>query len=190
MDHVDEFLQCGKDTEYDVVHLLTALDLKDIQKDANHEQMTAVIRYKTPYEVDGKGPFILSFALGNDASLRSVLGLPTLLVMNADINLVKGLLSCIELNRDFPLDFQIPDKGLPKGASLNHYSPTVPLHSLLICNLPLHFYIIHRLRVFHNTKVCLHIRTIFLLQILSFIIQSHGNFHTSLLTLQLDSLSN
>ena len=107
-DIVDEFLQCGKDTEYDVVHLLAALDLKDIQKDANHGQMTAVIRYKTPYVVDGKGSFILSFALGNDVSLRSVLGLPTLLAMGADINLVKGLLSCIELNRDFPLDLQPP----------------------------------------------------------------------------------
>ena len=48
------------------------------------------------------------------------------LVMGADINLVKGLLSCIELNRDFPLDLQPPGKGLPEGASLDHYSPTIP----------------------------------------------------------------
>ena len=88
--------------------------------------MTAVIRYKTPYVVDGKWPFILSFALGNDVSLRSVLGLLTLLAMGADINLVKDLLSCIELNRDFPLDLQPPGKGLTAGASLNHYSPTIP----------------------------------------------------------------
>ena len=125
-DIVDEFLQCGKDTEYDVVHLLAALDLKDIQKDANHGQMTAVIRYKTPYVADGKGLFILSFALGNDFSLRSVLGLPTLLAMGADIILVKGLLSCIEMNRDVPWDMQPPGKGLPEGASLNHYSFTIP----------------------------------------------------------------
>lgn len=124
-DIVDEFLQCGKDIEYDVVHLLAALDLKDIQKDANHGQMTAVIRYKTPYVVDGKGSFILSFALENDVSLRSVLGLPTLLAMGSDINLVKGLLSCIELNRDFPLDLQPPGYDLPECASLNHYSHTV-----------------------------------------------------------------
>ena len=119
-------MQCGKDTEYDIVHLLAALDLKEIQKDANHGQMTAIIQYKTPYVVDGKGPFILSFALGNDVSLRSVLVLPTLLATGADINLVKGLLSCIELNRYFPLDLQPPGKGLPEGASLNHYSPTIP----------------------------------------------------------------
>ena len=66
--------------------------------------MTAVIRYKTPYIVASKGPFILSFTLGKDVSLRSDLGLPTLLAMGTDINLVKGLLSCIDLNRDFSLE--------------------------------------------------------------------------------------
>ena len=73
-----------------------------------------------------KGPFILSFALGHDVSLCSVLGLPTLLSMGADINLVKDLLSCSEFNRDFPLDLQPPGHGLPEGVSLNHYSPNVP----------------------------------------------------------------
>ena len=112
-DIVDDFLRCGKDTAYDGVRLLADLDLKDFNTDATHGQMTAVIRYKTPYIIAGKGPFILSFALGKDVSLRSVIGLPTLLTMGADNNLVKGLLSCIELNRYFPLELQPPGKGLP-----------------------------------------------------------------------------
>ena len=128
LDIVDEFLQCGKDTAYDVVHLLAALDLKDINTDATHGQMIAIIRYKTPYIIAGKGPFILSFALRKDVSLRSVLGLPTLLEMEADINLVKGLLSFIKLIRDFPLELQPPGKGLPEGASFNHHSPTIPVY--------------------------------------------------------------
>ena len=33
---VDAFLQCGKDTTNDVVHLLFALDLKDVATDVNH----------------------------------------------------------------------------------------------------------------------------------------------------------
>ena len=79
---------------------MAALDLKNINTDVTHGQVTAVIRYKTPYIIASKGPFILTFALGKDVNLRSVLGLPTLLAMGADINLVKGLLSCIDLNRD------------------------------------------------------------------------------------------
>ena len=87
--------------------------------------MIAIIRYKTPYILAHKGPFVISFALDNDVSLRCVLGLPTLLAMGTSTDLVKGLLLCIELNRSFPLDLQPPGKGLPEGASLNHYSHTV-----------------------------------------------------------------
>ena len=126
LDIVDKFLECGKDTSYDVVHQLTVLDLNDVDTNKNHGQMSAVIRYKTRYIVAGKGPFILSFVLGNDINLRSVVGLPTLLVMSAEINFVKGLLSFIELNRSFPIELQPPGQMLPKGASLNHYSSTIP----------------------------------------------------------------
>ena len=97
-----------------------------MNKAESHGQMTAIIRYKTPYTVASKGPFVLSFALGHYVSLRSVLGLPTLLAMCADINLIKGLLSWSELNRDFLLDLQPPGHGLPEGVSLNHYPPNVP----------------------------------------------------------------
>ena len=57
---IDDFLKCGKDTAYDVVHILAALDLNDVDTNTNHGQMTAVIRYKTPYIVAGKEPCILS----------------------------------------------------------------------------------------------------------------------------------
>ena len=87
--------------------------------------MTAVIRYKTPYIVTVKGPCILSFALGNDVSLRCVLSLPTFLAMGHSIGLASGLLSCTELNRDFPLDLQPLGKDLPEGTILNHYTNTI-----------------------------------------------------------------
>ena len=73
---VEEYLQCGKDTAYDVVLLLVALDLKDANQDVDHGKMTAVIRYKTPYIVKGRKIFIFSFASGHDVSLRCVLRLP------------------------------------------------------------------------------------------------------------------
>ena len=114
-DIVEEFLQCGKDTGYDVVHLLAVVDLSGVPTTDDHGHMTVVIRYKTPYIVTGKGPFILSFALRNDISLRCVLGVPTLLARGAYIGLVSGLLSCTELNREFPLDLQPQGKGLPEG---------------------------------------------------------------------------
>ena len=86
-----------------------------------------MIRYKIPYIINGKGPFVLSFALGNDVNLRCVLGLPTILAMGVSIVLVSGLLSCTELNREFSLDLQPPGNGLPEGATLNHYTHNIPL---------------------------------------------------------------
>ena len=46
--------------------------------------------------------------------------------MGGAIDLVKILLSCIELNRSFPLDLQPLDKGFPEDTSLNYYSHTIP----------------------------------------------------------------
>ena len=42
--------------------------------------MTAIIRYKIANTLQGRGPFILSFALGHNFNLRCVLGLPTLFI--------------------------------------------------------------------------------------------------------------
>ena len=46
---VAKFLQCGSITDYDVVQLLAALDLDPSHLPNTHVQMTAVIRYHTPY---------------------------------------------------------------------------------------------------------------------------------------------
>ena len=73
---MEEYLQYGKDTVYDIVYQLAALDLKDTNQDIDHGKMTVVIWYKSPYIVQGRRIFILSFALGHDASLHCVLGLP------------------------------------------------------------------------------------------------------------------
>ena len=88
--------------------------------------MIAVIRYHTPYLVNNMDPLVLSLALGNDISLLSVLGMPTLLSMGATIDLSRGTLSCSELNFNFPLFLDPPGKGLPDGVSLDISTNFVP----------------------------------------------------------------
>ena len=88
--------------------------------------MTAVIRNKAPYIVKCRGPFILSFVLGHDVSLRCVLGLPTLLFIRTAINLLSGELAYTELDRTFPLTLDPPGKGLPDDAALNRCSSSIP----------------------------------------------------------------
>ena len=126
---VTEFLQCGENTNYDVVQLLAVLDLDLCHLPKNDGQIIVVIRYHTPYLVNNKDPLILSFSLGHYMSLCNVLGLPTLLSMSATIVLSHGTLACSELNFNFnfPLILDPPGKGLPDGVSLDISTNFVPL---------------------------------------------------------------
>ena len=100
---VEEYLQCDKDTAYDFVHLVFALNLKDTTQDADHGKMTAVIRYETPYIMKDCGAFILSFALVHDVSLRCIPGLHTLLSIRTANNLLSGELLVRNSIETFPL---------------------------------------------------------------------------------------
>ena len=120
---VGEFIQCGGTLDYDVVKLLAALDLDTSQQPVEHGHMTAVIRYRTPYLVNKRDPFFISFAQGNDVSLRCVLSLPTLLAIGGSINLVKGEIVCSAINRTFPLSLEPPGKGLPNGVVFDNSTP-------------------------------------------------------------------
>ena len=75
-----------KDIAYDDVHLLAALDLKEVTTDIDHGKMTVVIHYKTSYVINDEGTFVLSFDLGIDVSLRYVLVLSNLLSMDTTID--------------------------------------------------------------------------------------------------------
>ena len=123
---VGEFIQCGDGTGYDVVQLLAALGLDSSHQPLDHGKMTAVIRYRTPYLVNKRDPSFIYFALGNDVSLRCVLGLPTLLALGGLINLVKGEFICSEIDRTFPLTLDPPGKGLPEGIVFDNNTPTIP----------------------------------------------------------------
>ena len=108
-----EYIECGLNTDYDVVQILAALDLKGTSQPVDYGSMTAVIRYKTPYLIHNSDSLILSFSLGTDVVLRSVLGIPCLLAMVAVVDLINGQLNCKELNSVFPLQLDPPGKGLP-----------------------------------------------------------------------------
>ena len=87
--------------------------------------MTVAIRYRISYLVNNQYPLFVSFALGNDVSLRRVIGLPTLLALGSIIDLVKGTFFCSEINRTFPLTLDPPGKGLPDEVVFDNSTPTI-----------------------------------------------------------------
>ena len=60
---VSEYVECGDDTKYDVVQLLTALNLKGTHQPVDHCSMTAVIRYRTRYLINNTS-FLFFLLLG------------------------------------------------------------------------------------------------------------------------------
>lgn len=88
--------------------------------------MIAVIRYHNPYLVNGKDPLILSFVLSNGIFLRSILGLLTLLAINATTDLQLGILACSEPQYTFVLQLDPPEKGLSYGGYLDESKPFIP----------------------------------------------------------------
>lgn len=80
------YLEYGTDTEYDVVQLSTTMDLKETRQPVDHRNIAAFIKYKSPYIINNTSPLILSFVLGTDVALRSVLGFPCLLAMGTVID--------------------------------------------------------------------------------------------------------
>ena len=123
---VAEYIECGTNTEYEVVQLLTALDLKETHQPVNHGSMTAVIRYRIPYFVNNTSSLSLLFALDNDVELRSILGTHFLLAMGAVFDLVQDQFKCSELNKEFNLKLDPPGKGLSDGIIFDTSFTTVP----------------------------------------------------------------
>ena len=123
------------------MNLLATSDLNKGATDVYHGQMITIIRFKTSYIINGKGPLILLFALNNDDRFRSILGSPMPLAMSTAIDLVSGLLSCVELNRTFPLELHLLGKDFPNGTNLNHCLPIIPLS--VFTNTTFNNYILH-----------------------------------------------
>ena len=123
---VGEFIQSDANTGYDVVQLMAALDRDSSQQPLDHGEMTVVFRYRAPYLINNCDPLFIYFALGNDVSLRCIIGLPTLLSPGDLIDLVKRIFVCSELNRTFTLILDPLGKGLPDSVVFDNGTPTIP----------------------------------------------------------------
>ena len=137
---VGEFIKFDDDTGYDVVQPLAALDLYSIHQPLDHGKMTAIIWYKTPYLINKRDPLFISFALGNDVSLRCVLGLLTLLALGKIINSVKEKFICSEINRTSSLTLDPPGKGISESIVFDNSTPIVPQGVSTNVNLTLLFF--------------------------------------------------
>jgi hypothetical protein len=146
-DLVSEFHRFDDSNPFEPIKLGGAIRDPDDFDASNHGNLTAVIRYFTPYlDVTGN-PIQFSFALGNDVTVNTIFGLPMLCDLDSVISLRSNSLYSRSLDLEFPITRAAATFGLPPGctfdpatAARNHASacgldpsvasrlPSPPLH--------------------------------------------------------------
>ena len=93
-------MECDSGSKWNLLKPELAIDTSAGNDD--HSAITAVIRYRASFLLDDSSLTII-FGLGEDISLRTVLGLPMMLLFHASLDLINGTLSCPAINVEFQL---------------------------------------------------------------------------------------
>jgi hypothetical protein len=100
---------------------------------SDHGNLTAVIRYYTPYVDVSGAPITISFALGSDVTVNTIFGLPMLCDLDAIISLRSNSMHSRALNLDFPITRAAAHLGLPTNCSFD--PATASRNHASTCNL-------------------------------------------------------
>ena len=121
---VVDFVMYNNSNPFQPVQLLCAL--KNSKESEVHTQaeldvansLCAIVRYRTPFFYNKTGkPCIISFGLGDNVTVNSILGLPQLKEWNADMLFSKNLLVATNIDQTFSLEYSATTSGLPNGVS-------------------------------------------------------------------------
>ena len=111
---VHSFEQFDGSNPFDPIKLCGALIEDESYSQEKHGILSAVIRYNTPFKHQDGTPVLLSFALGVDMSVDSIIGIPFL--REIDLNLRIRLKEFVshELKLTFPCTFRETRLTIPK----------------------------------------------------------------------------
>lgn len=113
---VQEYIQHDDAEPFEPIKLLCAVEDKpDTTSTTDTGRLTAVVRYKTPYTTTEGKPVLLSFGLGADVAVRTIIGLPTLREWKAVVDFADNTLTVHNLKKRFTLLFAEAESGLPQG---------------------------------------------------------------------------
>ena len=118
-DLVAEFVSFDDSNPFEPIKLGGAIrDPSDFDA-TDHGNLTAVIRYYTPYVDTSGSPITLSFALGSDVTVNTIFGLPMLCDLDSIISLRSNSMHSRTLHRDFPITRAAAAFGLPPNCSFD-----------------------------------------------------------------------
>ena len=102
-DIVASFERFDDSNPFEPIKLGGAIRHPDDYNESMHGQLTAIIRYKTPYVDHDGNPIRISFGLGNDMTVNTILGMPIIKDLGMIPNFRAGSVTC----EDSPATFEI-----------------------------------------------------------------------------------
>ena len=97
-----EYIEWGPETKYDLVQLKVAVTQSAAEADFTNGTLSAIIWYETLYFVNSQ-QLILSFALGDNLALRTILGTPSLIAMHGILHMFNNTHTLQKLDMKLPL---------------------------------------------------------------------------------------
>jgi hypothetical protein len=142
-DLVAEFVSFDDSNPFEPIKLGGAIRDPDDFDATDHGNLTAVVRYYTPYTDISGSSITVSFALGSDVTVNTIFGLPMLCDLDSVISLRTNSLHSRALNVDFPITRAAAAFGLPFGclfdpdSTARNHASTRGLPSAASMSLPL-----------------------------------------------------
>jgi hypothetical protein len=134
-DLVAEFISFDDSNPFEPIKLGGAIrDPSDFDA-TDHGNLTAVIRYYTPYVDTSGSPITISIALGNDVTVNTIFGLPMLCDLDSVISLRANSMHSRTLSRDFPITRAAASFGLPPNCSFDP-ADAARNRAASLCGLP------------------------------------------------------
>ena len=109
---VAEYIQFDDETPFQPMQLQCAVNTSDAAAPM-YGKLTAIVRYWLRYKHDDS-PVILSFGLGADVAVNSIIVLPTLRQWRSGLDFENNYFVAPRLNTRFPLIYEPTKQGLPK----------------------------------------------------------------------------
>ena len=111
---VHSFEQFDDSNPFEAIKLVGAVkDTSDLSA-SDHGKLTAVVRYHTPYEDDQGHPIQLNVALGDDVTVNTILGWPTIKDLGIQMRVKEGCFYSSVLNLEFNLEQVEAQLGVPE----------------------------------------------------------------------------
>jgi hypothetical protein len=84
--------------------------IDQVREDDKEGKLFAVVVYNTTYKTPAGDMVKFAFALGNDVSVNTIIGLPTLRSLKGILDVVDGRFSCNEIGVSFAVDYKEPER--------------------------------------------------------------------------------